>query len=64
MEGVTCVYSGVQEGRVKVSVAIYIVEELALPIRVWNYISERMVLVRLKIRRNWSVCSSVCPYRG
>ena len=61
MEGVTCVYSGVQEGRAKVGVAIYIVEELALPIMVCKYISERMVLVRLKIRRSRSVLFKCMP---
>ena len=43
VEGVTCVYSGVQEGRAKAGVAIYMVEELAAHIKEWKCISERMV---------------------
>ena len=55
VEGVTCVYSGVQEGRAKAGVAIYMAEELAVYIKEWKCISERMVLVRFKIREEW-VC--------
>ena len=53
VEGVTCVYSGVQEGRAKAGVAIYMAEELAVHIKEWKCISERLVLVRLKIREEW-----------
>ena len=55
VEGVNCVYSGVQEGRAKPGVAIYMAEKLAVYIKEWKCISERMVLVRLKIRVEW-VC--------
>ena len=55
VEGVTCVYSGVQEGRAKPGVAIDMAEELAVYIKEWKCISERMVLVRFKIREEW-VC--------
>ena len=39
VEGVTCVYSGVQEGRAKTGVAIYMTEELAVYIKEWKCIS-------------------------
>ena len=55
VDGMTCVYSGVQQGRAKAGIAIYMVEELAVCIKEWKCISERMVLVRLKIREEW-VC--------
>ena len=44
-----------QQGRAKAGVAIYMVEELAVCIKEWKCISDRMVLVRLKIRVKW-VC--------
>ena len=53
VEGVTCVYSGVQEGRAKAGVAIYVTEELGVYIKEWKCISERMVLVKLRIREEW-----------
>ena len=53
VDGMTCVYSGVQQGRAKAGVAIYMVEELAMCIKEWKCINERMVLVRLKIREEW-----------
>ena len=55
VDGMTCVYSGVQQGRAKAGVAIYMVEELAVCIKEWKCISERMVVVRLMIREEW-VC--------
>ena len=55
VDGMTCVYSGVQQGRAKAGVAIYMVEELAMCIKEWKCINERLVLVRLKIREEW-VC--------
>ena len=55
VDGMTCVYSGVQQGRAKAGVAIYMVEELAMCIKEWKCINERLVLVRLTIREEW-VC--------
>ena len=42
VDGMTCVYSGVQQGRAKAGVAIYMVEELAMCIKEWKCINERM----------------------
>ena len=50
-EGVTCVYSVAQEGRAKTGVAIYVAEEKVFYIKEWKRSNERMVLVRLKIRK-------------
>ena len=44
-----------QEGRAKVGVAIFMANELAVYIKEWKSISERMLVVRLKISEEW-VC--------
>ena len=36
VESVTCVYSGVQEGRAKAGIAIYMVEELSVYVKEWK----------------------------
>ena len=45
---VTCVYSGVQEGRAKAGVAILLSERFGVYLKAWKCVDERIVWVWLK----------------
>lgn len=48
-----CVYSGVQEGRAKAGVAVFLSKEMSRCMREWKCVSERIVRVRLRIEGEW-----------
>ena len=48
-----CMFSGVQEGRAKAGVAVFLSEELSGFLKEWKCISERIVRIRLGIEGVW-----------
>ena len=49
----TCVYSGVQGGRVKVGVAILLSKRFGRFLREWRCVDEQIVWIQLKIEGVW-----------
>ena len=47
------VYSGVSDGRAKAGVAVCVSEEMSRYVKGWQCVSERIVVVRLKIGSEW-----------
>ena len=50
---VSCVFSGVQEGRAKGGVAILLLERFGGSLKEWKCVDERIVWIRLKIEGVW-----------
>ena len=48
-----CMFSGVQEGRAKAGVAVFLSEDLSGFLKEWKCISERIVRIRLGIEGVW-----------
>ena len=49
----TCVYTGVQKGRVKVGVAILLSKRFDRFLREWRCVDEQIVSIQLKIEGVW-----------
>ena len=49
----TVVYLGVRDGRARVGVVVFLSEEMSRYVKSWLCGSERIVVVRLKIGREW-----------
>ena len=47
------VFSGVSDGRARAGVAVFLSEELSKCVRSWQCVSERIVVVKLKVEREW-----------
>ena len=58
-------YAGVTEGRVKGGVWIIVAERLANFVKSWRCISDRCVMVRLRVAGVWMtlIYTGVCPNR-
>ena len=48
-----CVFSGVQEGRAKAGVAVFLTKKMVKCLREWKCINERMVKIKLRIEGVW-----------
>ena len=48
-----CVFSGVQEGRAKAGVAVFLSKKMGKCLREWKCVSERIVKIRLRVEGVW-----------
>ena len=55
-------FSGVQEGRAKAGVAVFLSKKIGKGLREWKCVSERIVRIRLRIEGVWVSGTSVCSY--
>ena len=46
-------FSGISDGQARVGVAVFLSEELSKCVRSWQCVSERIVVVKLKVEREW-----------
>ena len=54
------VYSGVSSGRMRAGAAIFVSEGLSRWVKSWKCVNERIVVVKLKVDREWLTFIQVC----
>ena len=53
------VYSGVSDGRAKVSAAFLMTEGTSRFVKIWQCVNERIVVVKMKVGREWQTLVQV-----